>query len=121
VSDYAARIRAARAYANKTQDELAEALGVDAQTIKRRESGKQEPKKAERIAIAAVTGVPLLFIEGGWEALSPPTDEEISRAAALVREALLGAAQASGLALAVDAEQTGGQDPGDPNAAGGSA
>jgi transcriptional regulator with XRE-family HTH domain len=63
---YARRYRAARAYAGLTQEELANKLGVDEQTIKRRESGKQEPKKAELIAVAALCEVPVEFLEHGW-------------------------------------------------------
>lgn len=66
VSDYAARIRAARAYAGLKQDELAEHLGVDSNTIKRREAGTQNPKRGELLAIAAVTGVPVSFMEHGF-------------------------------------------------------
>jgi transcriptional regulator with XRE-family HTH domain len=40
-----------------TQEDLADELGVDVQTIKRRESGKQDPKKGERLAIAQICGV----------------------------------------------------------------
>jgi transcriptional regulator with XRE-family HTH domain len=99
VSQYAPRLRAARAYANLTQEELAEQLGVDSQTIKRRESGKQEPKKAERIAVATITGVPLAFIENGWEGVTAqPDDERIRQAAALLGPALIEAARAVGQA-----------------------
>lgn len=66
---YAARYRAARAYADLSQEALAGRLGLDAQTIKRRESGKQEPKTAELIAVAAVCGVPLEFMQRGWGVL----------------------------------------------------
>lgn len=66
VSEYSARIRAARAFKDLTQVQLAEALGVDEQTIKRRESGAQDPKKGERIAIAAICGVPAEFMENGF-------------------------------------------------------
>lgn len=66
MTQYAARYRAARAYADLSQEKLAEQLGVDAQTIKRREAGKQEPKKAELIAVAAICQVPLEFMENGW-------------------------------------------------------
>lgn len=67
VSDYSPRIRAARGYAGLTQEGLAEALGVDVQTIKRRESSNgKEPKQGERIAIAAICGVPIEFMEQGF-------------------------------------------------------
>lgn len=75
MTQYAARYRAARAYAGLSQPELAERLGVDAQTIKRRESGAKEPKKAELIAVAAICQVPLTFMESGWGAL---TADEVS-------------------------------------------
>lgn len=73
MSQFAARYRAARAYADLSQEDLASRLGVDAQTIKRREAGRQDPKKAELIAVAAVCGVPLEFMEHGWGAVG--TDE----------------------------------------------
>lgn len=66
MADYAARIRAARGWADLTQQQLADQLGVDVQTIKRRESGSQEPKKGERLAIAAICKVPLSFMEEGF-------------------------------------------------------
>lgn len=66
MTQFAARYRAARAFAGISQDELADRLGVDAQTVKRREAGAKEPKKAELIAVAAICGVPLEFMENGW-------------------------------------------------------
>lgn len=77
ISRYAARYRAARAYAGLSQEELAEKLGVDAQTIKRRESGRQEPKTAERIAVATICKVPLEFMENGWGGLQPDEIREL--------------------------------------------
>lgn len=68
MSVYAARIRAARGYADITQEQLADALGVDVQTIKRREAGKKEPKKGELLAIAAICGVPPEFMDRGFGA-----------------------------------------------------
>lgn len=71
MADYAARVRAARGFADMTQQELADALGVEVQTIKRREKppsqrGSQEPKKGERLAIAQICGVPPAFMEDGF-------------------------------------------------------
>jgi transcriptional regulator with XRE-family HTH domain len=66
MSELAARFRAARAYADLTQFELAQALGVDVQTVKRREAGKGDPKRAELIAIASITGVPETFMLDGF-------------------------------------------------------
>lgn len=69
--NYAARVRAARAYAHITQEQLAQALGVNVQTIKRRELDPgdelaQPPKKGERLAIAHICGVPPEFMEDGF-------------------------------------------------------
>jgi transcriptional regulator with XRE-family HTH domain len=71
MADFAARIRAARGYADLTQEQLADRLGVDRQTIKRRElgpghKGYKEPKKGERLAIAQICGVPVKFMEEGF-------------------------------------------------------
>jgi transcriptional regulator with XRE-family HTH domain len=71
VSLYAPRIRAARAHARLTQQQLADALGVDVQTVKRRERGVHPPKLGELVAIASVCEVPLAFLEDGWRG---PTD-----------------------------------------------
>lgn len=67
MSELAARFRAARAYADLTQLELAQALGIDVQTVKRREAGKGDPKRAELIAIASITGVPETFMLDGFD------------------------------------------------------
>ena len=62
---YGARIAQARKVAGLTQDALAERLGVDVQTIKRRENPRgKEPKKLDRIAIATVCGVSIDYMEG---------------------------------------------------------
>jgi transcriptional regulator with XRE-family HTH domain len=71
---YSARIRAARAFAGLTQDQLAEMLGVDTNTIKRRESGTNLPKRGELLAIATITGVPISFMEHGFG--DPGPEEE---------------------------------------------
>lgn len=92
MSVYSARIRAARAYADITQLQLADALGVDEQTIKRRESPNgNEPKKGERIAIATICGVPPEFLEHGWGALTAPltlNDGQIRLLAELLPQAV---------------------------------
>lgn len=66
MSDYAARIRAARAYKDITQKELAELLGTSEQSVKRRESGEQQPKRGDLLAIAAACEVPFAFMENGF-------------------------------------------------------
>jgi transcriptional regulator with XRE-family HTH domain len=68
---YGGRVRAARGYAGLTQDALAQALGVDPATIKRREAPRgaenyKPPKKGERIAIAQICGIPPEFMEEGF-------------------------------------------------------
>lgn len=94
MSEYAPRIRAARAYKGFTQEELAEELGVDVQTIKRREAGKQDPKRSERIAIAAICEVPLDFLENGFGGSYMLSDEQLRTAAELLGPQLLEAARA---------------------------
>lgn len=68
MSRYAARIRAARGYADITQQQLADRMGVDVQWVKRREknSGGQNPKPGELIAIAAICEVPEQFMTSGF-------------------------------------------------------
>lgn len=62
---YGPRIKQARNLAGLTQDELAERLSVNVNTIKRHESEKgKAPRVVDRIAIAQVTGIALDFIEG---------------------------------------------------------
>lgn len=77
MSIYAARIRAARAYARLTQSQLAERLGVDVQTVKRREAGGRDPARGELLAIAAICGVPAAFMEDGFG--EPGRDELLDR------------------------------------------
>lgn len=66
MSDLAARVRAARGYADLTQPELADRLGLEKQSIVRTEGGSRDPKKAELIAIAHICGVPVEFMTGGF-------------------------------------------------------
>lgn len=85
------RIRAARCYADLSQTELAEQLGVEKQFILRREDGRQDPKKQELIAIAAVTGAPLEFLEHGWSesiARTPAEHQRLDRLEAQIDRVL---------------------------------
>lgn len=63
-----ARYRAARCYAGLTQEELADKLGVEVQTVKRREAGK-EAKRLELLAVASICNVPIEWLEQGWHAI----------------------------------------------------
>jgi transcriptional regulator with XRE-family HTH domain len=76
MAGHGARIRAARAYAHMSQGGLAEKLGVEVQWVKRRESDRQDAKRYELIAVAAVTGVTLAFLENGTGLSSPNEAEE---------------------------------------------
>lgn len=71
MAGHGARIKAARGYARMSQDVLAAKLGVEVQWVKRREADTQAPKRYELIAIAAVTGVTLAFLENGAGLSSP--------------------------------------------------
>lgn len=82
MSDFAKRYRAARAWADLDQAELAEQLGVDRQTVIRRESGAQDPKRQELLAVAAICGVPADFMLNGFVdaviAKHPTLDDRLS-------------------------------------------
>src|SRR5947209_15300390 len=52
------RVRAARAYSGLSVGELAAAIGVGAQTVKRIEAGRRNPRQMEVWAIADVCGLP---------------------------------------------------------------
>lgn len=77
MTDLARRYRAARAWADITQEQLAELLGVDVATIKRREAGTGDPKRAEQIALAHVCDVPAEFVLSGFATLGEPTRSEL--------------------------------------------
>jgi transcriptional regulator with XRE-family HTH domain len=69
--DYGPRLRAARGWADISQDELAARLGREKQFVLRRElppshDRHQVPSKGDRLAIAAVCGVPPEFLEDGF-------------------------------------------------------
>lgn len=98
--DYPARLRAARGYAGLTQRELADRLGIERQTIIRREDGKGRPGPGEALAVARACGVPEAFMERGWDALLPSAeqiaaDPELLAAAVSVRRRLTEAKRAA--------------------------
>jgi transcriptional regulator with XRE-family HTH domain len=78
----AARIRAAAAYADLHQHELADAIGYGRQQVARYMKGTQEPKAPTLWAIADVCHVPRWFMEHGWEH-HPATPDETDRLARL--------------------------------------
>lgn len=82
---YAARVRAARAYAAISQGELAHALGLSQPTMKRIEAGERAVDAEERRVIADRCGVPRAFLEAGWEAT-----ETLERAHDALRDELIG-------------------------------
>lgn len=68
MSDQAARIRAARAYADLSRVEMAKRIGVSETTLQRRENGLQPARRLELVAIADVCQVPISFLEDGFAA-----------------------------------------------------
>lgn len=86
---YAGRYRAARAFADLTQQQVADALGLDVQTVKRRESGDPDvhkaPKRGERIAFATICGVPPEFVEEGFGGAA---SSEMQQTLAEIRQAV---------------------------------
>lgn len=71
----AARARAARAYANLRQSDLADKLGKATVTVKRMETGKQEISLDDLWQIADLCGVPHDFMTYGFESVP----EELKR------------------------------------------
>jgi transcriptional regulator with XRE-family HTH domain len=70
LDELARRVRGARAYAGLSIPQLAERLGVGAQTVKRIESGRRAPRSYELWAIADICGVPRGLFELDFEDLS---------------------------------------------------
>jgi transcriptional regulator with XRE-family HTH domain len=91
-----ARWRAMRAYADFSQPELAERLGVSHATARRREGTDSVPSPDELLAVAKVCGVPAWFALHGWDGL--PQGQAHAQAHALL-QVLLHEAAISGLRL----------------------
>jgi transcriptional regulator with XRE-family HTH domain len=70
VTETQRRLRAARAYAGLTIDELAERIGVGRQTIVRNERGDREPKRMEIREIADACDLPLQFFSADLDLLN---------------------------------------------------
>lgn len=64
---YAARVRAARAYAKLDLDKLAKPLPFSWRTLSRIESGTRTLRVPEALIVAETTGVPLWFLLYGWD------------------------------------------------------
>jgi transcriptional regulator with XRE-family HTH domain len=79
-TETARRVRAARAYAGLSVNELAGRIGLGLQTIKRIESGKRTARRFEIWAIAEACNLPREFFEVDLDLLS--------RRAAVLQEAL---------------------------------
>jgi transcriptional regulator with XRE-family HTH domain len=71
LSEVAKRVRAARAYAGLSIPELADELGVGAQTIKRVEAGTRRPRRYELWGIADICGLPRWFFEADLASVGP--------------------------------------------------
>lgn len=82
-------MRAARGYAGLSVSELAAAIGVGAQTIKRIEAGRRAPRKMEIWAIADVCGLPLAWFSADWKSCC----QQAEALTALVRRVEDGQAQ----------------------------
>lgn len=74
-----ARVRAARAYAGLKQGVLADLSGVSFDTLRRIEQEKRAPVLDDLRAIGDACGVPRVFMEQGWAAMSGPTSEEVNQ------------------------------------------
>ncbi|CAB4924268.1 unannotated protein [freshwater metagenome] len=62
----AARIRAARAAAALSREELGRRIGCSARAVRRLEDGGRPMTPAERARIALACGVPEWFLAHGW-------------------------------------------------------
>ncbi len=76
------RVRAARAYAGLSQEELAERIQISQPTLARVEKGERQARWIEIIGIAEVTGLPRTWFSGELLAeldVSPETVGEIKK------------------------------------------
>lgn len=64
--DHGARIRAARAAADLSREELGRRIGSSARAIRRLEDGGRRCTADELRGIAAATGAPEWFLVNGW-------------------------------------------------------
>lgn len=78
MADIARHVRAARAYAGLSQEDLAHRLEQDVQTVKRTEAGTRTPKGPELRAIAEECAVPREFLTEGFDCLPAESAAELS-------------------------------------------
>jgi transcriptional regulator with XRE-family HTH domain len=78
----AARIRAARSFADLDQATFAQALGVSVATVKRYERGTRDVSLDICYQLADMCGVPRSFMDHGFDAVAAPaTADVVSRSA----------------------------------------
>lgn len=70
----AARARAARGYAGLNQKDMAAALGVSIETLSRMENAHRDISHEELMRIGRICGVPLSFMEFGFEVAADAQD-----------------------------------------------
>src|SRR3954453_8543251 len=70
IFEVARRVRAARAYAGLSIQELAARVGIGLQTLKRIENGRRKPSGPELLAIAEACGLPREFFDLDLDLLS---------------------------------------------------
>jgi transcriptional regulator with XRE-family HTH domain len=75
-AEVARRVRAARAYAGLSVSDVATAIGLGAQTIKRIEAGRRTPRSFEIWAIADVCGLPREWFMADFKALSHQAERQ---------------------------------------------
>jgi transcriptional regulator with XRE-family HTH domain len=81
-TEKASRVKAARGYGGLSQPQLAKVLEMSDGTVKAIEGGRRVAKRSELLAIAEATGVPMWFLEGGWEgwrATRPGAGDDVDR------------------------------------------
>lgn len=70
--DYAARVRAARCYADMSKTDFGQELGVSSRQVGRFEAGERIPDPGMREKIADLCEVPRLFMEMGFLPMEQP-------------------------------------------------
>jgi transcriptional regulator with XRE-family HTH domain len=75
----AARIRAARNFADLSQPQLAERIGKTVATLKRMERGQRDTDPRELVAVADACGIPRRFMLEGFDAIvDHPTADDMT-------------------------------------------